>query len=120
MHLFILKIFLAAPIKFFLPHLYFMYVITSLCATCVGKRQKDLEKCVAELEENCRGKEAERVDLELRITEVKEYLKKSLAGGALGAPTEKKSTKKVLVLCAALNYTCYLYKLCPKVSCFEY
>uniref|UniRef100_A0A8B9K7Y2 Actin filament-associated protein 1-like 1 n=1 Tax=Astyanax mexicanus TaxID=7994 RepID=A0A8B9K7Y2_ASTMX len=45
-----------------------------------GQKQKDLEKRVAALEESCRGKEAERVDLELRLTEVKENLKKSLAG----------------------------------------
>uniref|UniRef100_A0AAR2IP79 Actin filament-associated protein 1-like 1 n=1 Tax=Pygocentrus nattereri TaxID=42514 RepID=A0AAR2IP79_PYGNA len=57
---------------------------------------KDLEKHVADLEESCRGKEAERVDLELRLTEVKENLKKSLAGGVLGTPTEKKTTNKVL------------------------
>ncbi|XP_036443604.1 actin filament-associated protein 1-like 1b isoform X2 [Colossoma macropomum] len=62
-----------------------------------GKQQKDLEKRVAELEESCRGKEAERVDLELRLTEVKENLKKSLAGGVLGTPTEKKTTNKVQI-----------------------
>uniref|UniRef100_A0A8B9KAY7 Actin filament-associated protein 1-like 1 n=1 Tax=Astyanax mexicanus TaxID=7994 RepID=A0A8B9KAY7_ASTMX len=60
-------------------------------------KQKDLEKRVAALEESCRGKEAERVDLELRLTEVKENLKKSLAGGALGAPAENKPTTKTQI-----------------------
>ncbi|XP_066501950.1 actin filament-associated protein 1-like 1b [Hoplias malabaricus] len=63
-----------------------------------GKKQKDLERHVAELEENCRRKEAERVDLELQLTEVKENLKKSLAGGVLGAPTEKKNKNKVQIM----------------------
>lgn len=41
-------------------------------------------------------KEGERVDRELKLTQVKENLKKSLAGGELGAPTESKPTNKVL------------------------
>lgn len=42
-------------------------------------------------------KEGERVDLELKLTQVKENLKKSLAGGELGAPTEYlQTTNKVL------------------------
>ncbi|XP_038861020.1 actin filament-associated protein 1-like 1 [Salvelinus namaycush] len=60
-----------------------------------GKQQKQLEKRFAQLEENCRGKEGERVDLELRLTEVKENLKKSLAGGVLGPPTESKPPRKI-------------------------
>ncbi|XP_024288351.1 actin filament-associated protein 1-like 1 isoform X3 [Oncorhynchus tshawytscha] len=55
-----------------------------------GKQQKQLEKRLAQLEESCRGKEGERVDLELRLNEVKENLKKSLAGGVLGPLTESK------------------------------
>ncbi|KAK6317500.1 hypothetical protein J4Q44_G00129000 [Coregonus suidteri] len=62
-----------------------------------GKQQKQLEKRLAQLEENCRGKEGERVDLELRLTEVKENLKKSLAGGVLGPPTESKPPRKVQI-----------------------
>uniref|UniRef100_A0A3Q2PAH0 Actin filament-associated protein 1-like 1 n=1 Tax=Fundulus heteroclitus TaxID=8078 RepID=A0A3Q2PAH0_FUNHE len=54
------------------------------------RRKSFLTKRVAQLDEACRGKEAERVDLELRLTQVKENLKKSLAGGALGAPEEAK------------------------------
>ncbi|XP_052444621.1 actin filament-associated protein 1-like 1 isoform X1 [Carassius gibelio] len=52
------------------------------------KQQKAKEQCLAQLEESCRQREAERVDLELRLTEVKEKLKKSLTGGILGAPVE--------------------------------
>ncbi|XP_061581793.1 actin filament-associated protein 1-like 1 isoform X1 [Cololabis saira] len=58
--------------------------------TSSDKRKLFLNKRVLELEEACRVKEAERVDLELRLTQVKENLKKSLAGGALGAPVEGK------------------------------
>uniref|UniRef100_A0A3B5LNR2 Actin filament-associated protein 1-like 1 n=1 Tax=Xiphophorus couchianus TaxID=32473 RepID=A0A3B5LNR2_9TELE len=52
------------------------------------RRKALLEKRVSQLEEACKAKEAERVDLELKLTQVKENLKKSLAGGALGAPVE--------------------------------
>ncbi|XP_019939805.1 actin filament-associated protein 1-like 1 isoform X1 [Paralichthys olivaceus] len=67
--------------------------------TASDKRKSSLNKRVSHLEEVCRAKEAERVDLELRLTQVKENLKKSQAGGALGAPVEAKppvkaSTKK--------------------------
>lgn len=61
-----------------------------------------MEKRLAQLEESCRGKEAERVDLELQLTEVKENLKKSVASGGLGAPAETKPANKVCVL-PALN-----------------
>ncbi|KAF7206264.1 actin filament-associated protein 1-like 1b [Nothobranchius furzeri] len=54
-----------------------------------------VEKRFAELETLCKQKEEERVELELRLTEVKENLKKSLARGALGPPTDAKiNTKK--------------------------
>uniref|UniRef100_A0A673L4E6 Actin filament-associated protein 1-like 1 n=1 Tax=Sinocyclocheilus rhinocerous TaxID=307959 RepID=A0A673L4E6_9TELE len=60
-----------------------------------GEKQKlALEERVAQLEDSCRVKEGERVDLELKLTQVKENLKKSLAGGELGAPTESKTTNK--------------------------
>ncbi|XP_038137181.1 actin filament-associated protein 1-like 1 isoform X1 [Cyprinodon tularosa] len=64
------------------------------------RRKSFLNKRVSQLDEACKAKEAERVDLELRLTQVKENLKKSLAGGALGAPVEaellaKKSGKRV-------------------------
>ncbi|XP_006785254.1 actin filament-associated protein 1-like 1 [Neolamprologus brichardi] len=49
-----------------------------------------VEKQLAELETLCKQKEEERVELELRLTEVKENLKKSLARGALGPPTDTK------------------------------
>lgn len=53
---------------------------------------------MAQLEEGCRGKEADRVNLELKLTEVKENLKKSLAGGVLGAAGDLKQAPKVLSL----------------------
>uniref|UniRef100_A0AAY4ASC5 Actin filament-associated protein 1-like 1 n=1 Tax=Denticeps clupeoides TaxID=299321 RepID=A0AAY4ASC5_9TELE len=56
--------------------------------------QKGLEQRLAQLEESCRLKEGERVDLELRLTGVKENLKKSLSGGVLGVSTEKKASSK--------------------------
>ncbi|XP_016118176.1 actin filament-associated protein 1-like 1 [Sinocyclocheilus grahami] len=58
------------------------------------KQKLALEERVAQLEDSCRVKEGERVDLELKLTQVKENVKKSLAGGELGAPTESKTTNK--------------------------
>ncbi|XP_068457444.1 actin filament-associated protein 1-like 1 [Clinocottus analis] len=49
---------------------------------------------LAKLETLCKQKEEERVELELRLTEVKENLKKSLARGALGPPTDTKISIK--------------------------
>lgn len=67
--------------------------------SCGADRRKFLlNKSVSQLEEACRDKEAERVDLELRLTQVKENLTKSLAGGALGAPTDTKPPAKVNLL----------------------
>ncbi|XP_046898931.1 actin filament-associated protein 1-like 1b isoform X1 [Hypomesus transpacificus] len=65
--------------------------------TLTGKQQQAAEQRVTQLEEACRGKEGERVDLELRLSEVKENLKKSLAGGVLGPPTDNKPISKVHV-----------------------
>uniref|UniRef100_A0A8C9X4F8 Actin filament-associated protein 1-like 1 n=1 Tax=Sander lucioperca TaxID=283035 RepID=A0A8C9X4F8_SANLU len=53
-----------------------------------------LEQRLAKLETLCKQKEEERVELELRLTEVKENLKKSLARGALGPPTDTKISIK--------------------------
>ncbi|KAK9536450.1 hypothetical protein VZT92_006226 [Zoarces viviparus] len=49
---------------------------------------------LAKLEALCKQKEEERVELELKLTEVKENLKKSLARGALGPPTDTKISVK--------------------------
>lgn len=76
-------------------------LFVSLCymCLCVSERRKSsLNKRVSQLEDACRTKEAERVDLELRLTQVQENLKKSLAGGALGAPVEAKPPIKVYLL----------------------
>ncbi|XP_071762313.2 actin filament-associated protein 1-like 1b isoform X1 [Centroberyx gerrardi] len=55
---------------------------------------RGVEQRFAQLEALCKQKEEERVELELRLTEVKENLKKSLAGGALGPPTDTKISVK--------------------------
>nr|XP_038034728.1 actin filament-associated protein 1 isoform X5 [Anas platyrhynchos] len=56
------------------------------------KTQVILEDKLKKLEEECKAKEAERVNLELELTEVKESLKKALAGGiTLGLAIEPKS-----------------------------
>lgn len=61
-----------------------------------GPRLQELEQRVAVLEERCRQKEESRVDLELKLTEVKEQLKQSLAGGpALGLAVTSKAENGV-------------------------
>ncbi|XP_037386516.1 actin filament-associated protein 1 isoform X1 [Talpa occidentalis] len=56
------------------------------------KTQVVLEDKLRRLEEECKQKEAERVSLELELTEVKESLKKALAGGiTLGLAIEPRS-----------------------------
>uniref|UniRef100_A0A2K6TR65 Actin filament-associated protein 1 n=1 Tax=Saimiri boliviensis boliviensis TaxID=39432 RepID=A0A2K6TR65_SAIBB len=61
-------------------------------ASAGRKPQAVLEEKLKQLEEECRQKEAERVSLELELTEVKESLKKALAGGVtLGLAIEPKS-----------------------------
>ena len=74
-----------------------------LCFCGAERRKPSLNKRVSQLEEACRAKEAERVDLELRLTQVQENLKKSLAGGALGAPVETKPPIKVQCICCLLK-----------------
>ncbi|XP_077588995.1 actin filament-associated protein 1-like 1 isoform X2 [Stigmatopora nigra] len=63
--------------------------------TACEKRSLLLNQRVSQLEEACRAKEAARVELELRLSQVKENIKKSLAGGALGAPVECVAPAKV-------------------------
>lgn len=53
---------------------------------------------MSQLDDACRAKEAQRVDLELRLTQVQGNLKKSLAGGTLGASVEAKPPVKVYLL----------------------
>ncbi|XP_022361481.1 actin filament-associated protein 1 isoform X1 [Enhydra lutris kenyoni] len=56
------------------------------------KTQVALEDKLRRLEEECKQKEAERVNLELELTEVTESLKKALAGGVtLGLAIEPRS-----------------------------
>lgn len=74
-----------------------------------GKQRLGLEECVAQLEERCQKKEGERVDLELKLIQVKENLKKSLAGGALGAPVDTDPLGKVQKHKCCLN--CRAFKI---------
>ncbi|XP_053778875.1 actin filament-associated protein 1 isoform X1 [Desmodus rotundus] len=56
------------------------------------KTQPVLEEKLKALEEECRRRESERVSLELELTEVKESLRKALAGGiTLGLAIEPRS-----------------------------
>ncbi|XP_035266197.1 actin filament-associated protein 1-like 1 isoform X1 [Anguilla anguilla] len=65
-----------------------------LKSSATGKHTA-LEERVSRLEESCKEKEAQRVELELKLSVVKENLRKSLAGGALGAPDESRPASKV-------------------------
>ncbi|XP_031440820.1 actin filament-associated protein 1 isoform X2 [Clupea harengus] len=62
--------------------------------TNTGKRaQANLTERLKKVEDECRLKEKERVELELELTEVKESLKKALSGGVtLGLTIEPKGT----------------------------
>ncbi|XP_059202631.1 actin filament-associated protein 1-like 1 isoform X2 [Centropristis striata] len=80
--------------------------------TASERRKSSLNKRVSQLEDACRAKEAERVDLELRLTQVNENLKKSLAGGALGAPVETKPPAK-----ASIKKTQNIYSDSLPVNC---
>ncbi|KAK7925892.1 hypothetical protein WMY93_008202 [Mugilogobius chulae] len=51
-----------------------------------------LERRLSDLEAQLKQKEEERVELELRLTEVKENLKKSLARGSLAPPPDNNKT----------------------------
>lgn len=53
---------------------------------------KAMEEAVASLEAQCRAKEEQRIDLELKLVAVKERLQQSLAGGpALGLSVSSKN-----------------------------
>lgn len=55
---------------------------------------KALEEAVATLEAQCRAKEEQRIDLELKLVAVKERLQQSLAGGpALGLSMSSRKNK---------------------------
>ncbi|CAN9509826.1 unnamed protein product [Ophioblennius macclurei] len=67
-------------------------------AAAAGKRSHALlSERLRKVEEECRLKEEERVNLELELTEVKESLKKALSGGVtLGLTIEPKSSSSGL------------------------
>ncbi|TNM84735.1 actin filament-associated protein 1-like 1b isoform X1 [Takifugu flavidus] len=68
----------------------------------------DLDQRLARLETLCKQKEEDRVELELKLTEVKDNLKKSLARGSTGPPTENK-----LILKAQTNKVEKVYETLP-------
>ncbi|XP_068615686.1 actin filament-associated protein 1-like, partial [Brachionichthys hirsutus] len=72
-----------------------------------GKRSHAaLSERLKKLEEDCKQKEEERVNLELELTEVKESLKKALSGGVtLGLTIEPKAGSSGLPSPAALRRT---------------
>ncbi|XP_062240392.1 actin filament-associated protein 1 isoform X2 [Platichthys flesus] len=72
-----------------------------------GKRSHgSLSERLKKLEEQCRQKEEERVNLELELTEVKESLKKALSGGVtLGLTIEPKAGSSGLQSPAMLRRT---------------
>lgn len=63
-----------------------------LCLHPLGKRSHvSLSEHLKKVEDECRQKEEERVNLELELTEVNESLKKALSGGVtLGLTIEPK------------------------------
>ncbi|KAK7819050.1 hypothetical protein U0070_002362 [Myodes glareolus] len=64
--------------------------------TCQGAKVKAMEEAVATLEAQCRAKEEQRIDLELKLVAVKERLQQSLAGGpALGLSVGSKNKSQV-------------------------
>ncbi|XP_035315847.1 actin filament-associated protein 1-like 1 isoform X1 [Cricetulus griseus] len=57
-----------------------------------GAKLKALEEAVVTLEAQCRAKEEQRIDLELKLVAVKKHLQQSLAGGpALGLSVSNKN-----------------------------
>ncbi|XP_054863742.1 actin filament-associated protein 1 isoform X5 [Amphiprion ocellaris] len=72
-----------------------------------GKRsQASLSERLKKVEDDCRQKEEERVNLELELTEVKESLKKALSGGVtLGLTIEPKAGSSGLQSPAVLRRT---------------
>nr|XP_046237167.1 actin filament-associated protein 1 isoform X2 [Scatophagus argus] len=72
-----------------------------------GKRlHGSLSEQLKKVEEDCRQKEEERVNLELELTEVKESLKKALSGGVtLGLTIEPKAGSSGLQSPAMLRWT---------------
>lgn len=94
------------------------YVLLCLCGT--ERRQTSLNNRVSKLEDACRAKEVERVDLELRLSQVQENLKKSLAGGALGAPVEAKPPVKVYLLLYVRKTHKYMFTCLRTHGLFAY
>lgn len=77
-----------------------------LLSLTLGKRSHiSLSERLKKLEEECKLKEEERVNLELELTEVKESLKKALSGGVtLGLTIEPKAGSSGLQVSMKLLY----------------
>lgn len=61
------------------------------------------------MEEDCRQKEQERVNMELEMTEVKESLKKALSGGVtLGLTIEPKAGSSGIQVTAPVLFTSHM------------
>ncbi|XP_033839704.1 actin filament-associated protein 1 isoform X1 [Periophthalmus magnuspinnatus] len=70
---------------------------TALEAATGKRSQSSLSERLKKVEEECRLKEEERVNLELELTEVKESLKKALNGGVtLGLTIEPKTSNSAM------------------------
>ncbi|XP_072314896.1 actin filament-associated protein 1 isoform X1 [Eucyclogobius newberryi] len=77
---------------------------TALEAATAKRSQSSLTERLKKVEEECRLKEEERVNLELELTEVKESLKKALSGGVtLGLTIEPKSPSSAVQSPAAVR-----------------
>lgn len=105
-----------------------------LCFHPSGKRSLvSLSERLKKVEDECKQKEEERVNLELELTEVKESLKKALSGGVtLGLTIEPKPGSSGLQVrtpsslvspsffysgedtecCHQSNFTSFIYFLC--------
>lgn len=79
---------------------------------------KAMEEAVATLEAQCRAKEEQRIDLELKLVAVKERLQQSLAGGpALGLSVGSKNKSQVSPVPPQGAATSFRAPLCHSTVC---
>lgn len=87
-----------------------------------GKRSHaSLSERLKKVEEDCRQKEEERVNLELELTEVKESLKKALSGGVtLGLTIQPKAGSSGLQVRTLRGFAvCFVPHKCHDVMCLR-
>lgn len=89
-----------------------VHMCVRMCV-CVGKRsQASLTERLKKVEDECKVKEEERVNLELELTEVKESLKKALSGGVtLGLTIEPKTSSSSPQVCVGYKHPITLYRV---------